>query len=67
MYDGCSPGYAVPYPAYPLGPPLAASEEVRRELAALNPDDTQIVVHARGAWRVKGIIQVRTRSVSRLI
>jgi hypothetical protein len=25
------------------------------------------VVHARGAWRVKGIIQVRTRSVSRLI
>ena len=45
----------------------AASEEVRRELAALNPDDAQIVVHARGAWRVKGIIQVRTRSASRLI
>jgi pyruvate dehydrogenase phosphatase len=42
----------------------AASEEVRRELAALNPDDAQIVVHARGAWRVKGIIQVRTLSVS---
>uniref|UniRef100_A0A0E0P1M6 protein-serine/threonine phosphatase n=1 Tax=Oryza rufipogon TaxID=4529 RepID=A0A0E0P1M6_ORYRU len=36
----------------------AASEEVRRELTALNPDDAQIVVHARGAWRVKGIIQV---------
>nr|AAW29521.1 BTH-induced protein phosphatase 2C 2 K2 form [Oryza sativa Indica Group] len=35
-----------------------ASEEVRRELTALNPDDAQIVVHARGAWRVKGIIQV---------
>ncbi|PWZ53039.1 putative protein phosphatase 2C 34 [Zea mays] len=40
----------------------AASEEVRRELAALNPDDAQIVVHARGAWRVKGIIQV-SRSI----
>ncbi|RLN17414.1 putative protein phosphatase 2C 34 [Panicum miliaceum] len=39
-----------------------ASEEVRRELAALNPDDAQIVVHTRGAWRVKGIIQV-TRSI----
>lgn len=38
----------------------AASEEVRRELASLNPDDSQIVVHVRGAWRVKGIIQVRT-------
>lgn len=38
----------------------AASEEVRRELTALNPDDAQIVVHVRGAWRVKGIIQVRT-------
>jgi len=37
-----------------------ASEEVRRELADLNPDDAQIVVHTRGAWRVKGIIQVRT-------
>jgi pyruvate dehydrogenase phosphatase len=42
----------------------AASEEVRRELAALNPDDAQIVVHARGTWRVKGIIQVRTRSAN---
>ncbi|KAF0915082.1 hypothetical protein E2562_033197 [Oryza meyeriana var. granulata] len=40
----------------------AASEEVRRELAALNPDDGQIVVHTRGAWRVKGIIQV-SRSI----
>jgi pyruvate dehydrogenase phosphatase len=45
----------------------AACEEVRRELAALNPDDAQIVVHARGAWRVKGIIQVRTPSVSHLV
>ncbi|KAG8098258.1 hypothetical protein GUJ93_ZPchr0013g37929 [Zizania palustris] len=40
----------------------AGSEEVRRELAALNPDDGQIVVHTRGAWRVKGIIQV-SRSI----
>ncbi|KAL5197254.1 hypothetical protein ABZP36_000766 [Zizania latifolia] len=40
----------------------AASEEVRRELAALHPDDGEIVVHARGAWRVKGIIQV-SRSI----
>lgn len=39
-----------------------ASEEVRKELAALHPDDDQIVVHARGAWRVKGIIQV-SRSI----
>jgi hypothetical protein len=42
----------------------AASEEVRRELTALNPDDAQIVVHARGTWRVKGIIQVRARSAN---
>ncbi|XP_062212481.1 probable protein phosphatase 2C 34 [Phragmites australis] len=40
----------------------AASEEVRRELAALNPDDAQIVLHTKGAWRVKGIIQV-SRSI----
>lgn len=39
-----------------------ASEEVRRELAEHNPDDAQIVVHVRGAWRVKGIIQV-SRSI----
>ncbi|KAF0926878.1 hypothetical protein E2562_027732 [Oryza meyeriana var. granulata] len=39
-----------------------ASEEVRRQLAALHPDDGEIVVHARGAWRVKEIIQV-TRSI----
>jgi pyruvate dehydrogenase phosphatase len=45
----------------------AASEEVRRELAALNPDDAQIVMHARGTWRVKGIIQVRTPSANHSI
>ncbi|KAJ3669830.1 hypothetical protein LUZ60_010154 [Juncus effusus] len=40
----------------------AAREEVRRELKELHPDDNQIVVHARGVWRVKGIIQV-SRSI----
>uniref|UniRef100_A0A0E0NBF5 protein-serine/threonine phosphatase n=1 Tax=Oryza rufipogon TaxID=4529 RepID=A0A0E0NBF5_ORYRU len=35
-----------------------ASEEVRRELAALHPDNGEVVVHARGTWRVKGIVQV---------
>ncbi|OAY81464.1 probable protein phosphatase 2C 78 [Ananas comosus] len=39
-----------------------AVEEVRRELAALHPDDSHIVVHSRGVWRVKGIIQV-SRSI----
>ncbi|EEC72715.1 hypothetical protein OsI_06317 [Oryza sativa Indica Group] len=33
-------------------------EEVRRELAALHPDNGEVVVHARGTWRVKGIVQV---------
>jgi pyruvate dehydrogenase phosphatase len=36
----------------------AATEEVRKELTALHPDDNHIVVHTRGVWRVKGIIQV---------
>ncbi|KAJ3706018.1 hypothetical protein LUZ61_009723 [Rhynchospora tenuis] len=36
----------------------AATEEVRKELTALHPDDSHIVVHTRGVWRVKGIIQV---------
>ncbi|KAE8786151.1 putative protein phosphatase 2C 34 [Hordeum vulgare] len=35
------------------------SEEVRKEVSSQNPDDGQIVVHTRGAWRIKGIIQVR--------
>lgn len=39
-----------------------ASEEVRMEVTSQNPDDGQIVVHTRGAWRVKGIIQV-SRSI----
>ncbi|KAI4985011.1 hypothetical protein ZWY2020_017641 [Hordeum vulgare] len=39
-----------------------ASEEVRMEVSSQNPDDGQIVVHTRGAWRIKGIIQV-SRSI----
>ncbi|GAB2282677.1 hypothetical protein Dimus_017214 [Dionaea muscipula] len=33
-------------------------EAVRKEVRALHPDDANIVVHARGFWRIKGIIQV---------
>eukprot|EP01018_Ginkgo_biloba_P033239 Gb_27959 [translate_table: standard] len=40
----------------------ASIEEVRQELKALHPDDSQIVVHKHGVWRVKGIIQV-SRSI----
>ncbi|XP_010939889.1 probable protein phosphatase 2C 78 [Elaeis guineensis] len=39
-----------------------AVEEVRKELTALHPDDSHIVVHSRGVWRIKGIIQV-SRSI----
>lgn len=35
-----------------------ADEEVRREVEALHPDDTPIVVYCRGVWRINGIIQV---------
>ncbi|GLT46773.1 hypothetical protein SLA2020_205030 [Shorea laevis] len=37
-------------------------EEVRREVKALHPDDSHIVVYSRGVWRIKGIIQV-SRSI----
>ncbi|KAJ9177339.1 hypothetical protein P3X46_012570 [Hevea brasiliensis] len=37
-------------------------EEVRKEVAALHPDDSHIVVYTRGVWRIKGIIQV-SRSI----
>ncbi|KAL4644678.1 hypothetical protein ACB098_02G155500 [Castanea mollissima] len=37
-------------------------EEVRREVEALHPDDSNIVVYTRGVWRIKGIIQV-SRSI----
>ncbi|CAN8327358.1 unnamed protein product [Cochlearia groenlandica] len=39
-----------------------AVEEVRKEVKALNPDDSQIVLYTRGVWRIKGIIQV-SRSI----
>lgn len=35
-----------------------AVEEVRKEVVALHPDDSHIVVYTRGVWRIKGIIQV---------
>lgn len=35
-----------------------AVEEVRKEVEALHPDDSHIVVYTRGVWRIKGIIQV---------
>lgn len=37
-------------------------EEVRKEVKALHPDDSHIVVYTRGVWRIKGIIQV-SRSI----
>uniref|UniRef100_A0A5B7BZN8 protein-serine/threonine phosphatase n=2 Tax=Davidia involucrata TaxID=16924 RepID=A0A5B7BZN8_DAVIN len=37
-------------------------EEVRKEVEALHPDDSHIVVYCRGVWRIKGIIQV-SRSI----
>lgn len=33
-------------------------EEVRKEVEALHPDDSHVVVYTRGVWRIKGIIQV---------
>ncbi|XP_057424791.1 probable protein phosphatase 2C 25 [Lotus japonicus] len=40
----------------------ASKEEVRRELRALHPEDSEIVVMKQGTWRIKGIIQV-SRSI----
>lgn len=37
-------------------------EQVRKEVEALHPDDSHIVVHTHGVWRIKGIIQV-SRSI----
>ncbi|KAL4360529.1 hypothetical protein GQ457_04G002900 [Hibiscus cannabinus] len=37
-------------------------EEVRKEVKALHPDDSHIVVYTGGVWRIKGIIQV-SRSI----
>uniref|UniRef100_A0A7N0ZRV3 PPM-type phosphatase domain-containing protein n=1 Tax=Kalanchoe fedtschenkoi TaxID=63787 RepID=A0A7N0ZRV3_KALFE len=39
-----------------------AVEEVRKEVEALHPDDSHVVVFTRGVWRIKGIIQV-SRSI----
>ncbi|KAH7518074.1 hypothetical protein FEM48_Zijuj09G0132100 [Ziziphus jujuba var. spinosa] len=39
-------------------------EEVRKEVEALHPDDSHIVVYTRGVWRIKGIIQAWTLSIS---
>ncbi|KAA8537830.1 hypothetical protein F0562_027590 [Nyssa sinensis] len=39
-----------------------AVEEVRKEVEALHPDDSHIVVNYNGVWRIKGIIQV-SRSI----
>ncbi|XP_030475652.1 probable protein phosphatase 2C 63 [Syzygium oleosum] len=38
------------------------AEEIRKEVEALHPDDSGIVVNTRGVWRIKGIIQV-SRSI----
>ncbi|KAL1534528.1 [pyruvate dehydrogenase (acetyl-transferring)]-phosphatase [Salvia divinorum] len=39
-----------------------SSHDVRREVEALHPDDSPVVVYCRGVWRIKGIIQV-SRSI----
>lgn len=39
-------------------------EEIRKEVKALHPDDSHIVVHTRGVWRLKGIIQVLVNCIS---
>lgn len=33
-------------------------KEIREELKSMHPDDSNIVYQNRGAWRIKGIIQV---------
>ncbi|KAL6532923.1 hypothetical protein OROGR_013883 [Orobanche gracilis] len=40
----------------------ASIEEVREELKALHPEDSQILVMKQGVWRIKGIIQI-SRSI----
>lgn len=35
-----------------------ACEEVRKEVKALHPDDSTVVINCQGVWRIKGIIQV---------
>ena len=40
----------------------AGNLDVRKELQAQHPDDSHIVVLKHGVWRVKGIIQVQTKT-----
>ncbi|KAG5526357.1 hypothetical protein RHGRI_032591 [Rhododendron griersonianum] len=44
-----------------------ASEEVRKEVEALHPDDAAIVVNCRGVWRIKGIIQLSLNNFAVLL
>ncbi|KAI8532690.1 hypothetical protein RHMOL_Rhmol11G0233100 [Rhododendron molle] len=44
-----------------------ASEEVRKEVEALHPDDSAIVVNCRGVWRIKGIIQEGSAGAALLV
>ncbi|KAJ1388364.1 hypothetical protein SESBI_39191 [Sesbania bispinosa] len=39
-----------------------SDEEIRKEVEALHPHDSHVVLHTRGVWRIKGIIQV-SRSI----
>lgn len=45
----------------------ANNEDIRWELKDLHPDDPQIVVFRHGVWRVKGIIQVVSHSLSTFV
>lgn len=37
-----------------------AYEEVRKEVEALHPEESPVVIYCRGVWRIKGIIQVNS-------
>ncbi|KAJ1381637.1 hypothetical protein SESBI_44986 [Sesbania bispinosa] len=39
-----------------------SDEEIRKEVEALHPHDSHVVLRTRGVWRIKGIIQV-SRSI----
>ena len=41
-----------------------ACEDVRKEVKALHPDDSAVVVSCHGVWRIKGIIQVLSAACS---
>ena len=44
----------------------AGIESVRKELRSLHPNDPQIVVLKHNVWRVKGLIQVGSRSTAKI-